>query len=292
MIRSNSTNGFVVMDISNPSAPTLAASISLDGDLENIFISGNYVYVVTSDHNAELQIIDVTKPTTPIVVGIYDDSGLSRAKGVFVTNSIAYIVFDGENELVTVDVSNPAAPVFIGGISLSGDANEVTVLGTNVYIASNNSSQELQVIDASNPSNLSQIGYYDTFVSDQAETIVSFGSTVIIGTNNGYVHLFDVTTPSSPSLLSDYYMRDKIDDMDLGSLNECLFVLKKGDEEGGQQEAASTLHVVDITIPSAITQIGALFIPEGSTGVGVNSTQDMVYLGTDGDSTELSVIEP
>ena len=61
---------FVVLDISNPAAPSELDKLITSGFVNDISISGDYAYVV--NRNGQLVIVDISNPTDPVLVGHYD----------------------------------------------------------------------------------------------------------------------------------------------------------------------------------------------------------------------------
>ncbi len=66
-------SGLQIIDISNPTTPTLKGNYNTSGNASNVQVVGNYAYV--ADQNSGLQIIDISNPTNPTLKGNYDTSG-------------------------------------------------------------------------------------------------------------------------------------------------------------------------------------------------------------------------
>jgi len=64
-----------------------------------------------ADGSSGLQVIDVSNPSSPVLIGSVDTPGFAR--GVTVTGDTAYVA-DWSNGLQVIDVSNPSSPVLIG----------------------------------------------------------------------------------------------------------------------------------------------------------------------------------
>ena len=97
--------GLKIIDISDPSNPTLAGSYNTSGLAQGICVSGNYAYI--ADFVRGFLIIDVSDPYNPTLVGNYDTKGV--AYGVFVKGNCAFIA-DGSNGLVIINISDPSNP--------------------------------------------------------------------------------------------------------------------------------------------------------------------------------------
>ena len=73
------SNNLEIVDVSNPSVPVHAGSISNGGDVklnypQSVFVAGNYAYVASSFSNA-LEIVDVSNPATPVHAGSISHGG-------------------------------------------------------------------------------------------------------------------------------------------------------------------------------------------------------------------------
>ena len=92
-------------------------------------VKGDYAYIAGWD--ADLWIIDVSDPASPVEVGFCETRGL--AYDVAVAGRYAYVA-DGIG-LRVIDVSDPASPVEAGYYDTPGEANGVAVAGGYAYIA-------------------------------------------------------------------------------------------------------------------------------------------------------------
>ncbi|MFA7204411.1 MAG: hypothetical protein WC188_11985, partial [Candidatus Caldatribacteriota bacterium] len=68
----------------------------------SVFISDNIAYVI--DGYIGLQIIDVSNPQNPVLLGAYETPDFT--KSFFVSDNIAYVI-DEDAGLEIIDVSNP-----------------------------------------------------------------------------------------------------------------------------------------------------------------------------------------
>jgi hypothetical protein len=111
----------------------------------DVFVSGNYAYVASSESSA-LEIIDVSNPAVPVHKGsISNGTGgalLDFPTSVFVSGNYAYVTSYSSDALEIVDVSNPAAPVHKGSISdgtggaILAGADSVFISGNYAYVTS------------------------------------------------------------------------------------------------------------------------------------------------------------
>ena len=84
----NAYSGLQIIDISNPTTPSLKGNYDTSDHAWGVQVMGNYAYV--ADGESGLQIIDISNPTTPILKGNYDTSGTATV-GVQVVGNYAYV---------------------------------------------------------------------------------------------------------------------------------------------------------------------------------------------------------
>jgi hypothetical protein len=148
-----------VIDISDPTNPTLEAICDTLDNALGVAISGNYAYV--ADGGSGLQVIDITNPTSPTLAGSYSTPDFAR--GVAISGDCAYVA-DGYSGLQVIDISNPTSPALAGSYDTPGYARDVTISGDYAYVADDLSG--LQAIDISDPTIPTLMGSHAT--PDQA----------------------------------------------------------------------------------------------------------------------------
>ncbi|MES2007022.1 MAG: hypothetical protein V4436_02860 [Patescibacteria group bacterium] len=170
-ITAGSTNGceLKVFDISNPASPTYVGGAdaggqtnagTTNGHLYDIYVLNGFAYIAKSGADfddcgdasdkvgCELQVYNVSNPSTPTFVGGADASGVANSGAtdssganyfyaVSVVGNYAYIGKAGNPndcgglirdgcELQIYDISNPATPLFVAGADVSGGSNSGT----------------------------------------------------------------------------------------------------------------------------------------------------------------------
>ncbi|MFZ2725664.1 MAG: hypothetical protein WAX77_05405 [Methylococcaceae bacterium] len=139
-------SGLQIINISNAYLPFRVGSLTTY-DARDVQVIGSRAYL--ADGYAGLDIIDISDPSAPYLIGSYENTA-GTAYSVDVVGHIAYIA-DGTAGLQVVDVSNANAPVLKGGYLTSGEARAVQVVGTNAYLADNEGGfQIISVIEFDN----------------------------------------------------------------------------------------------------------------------------------------------
>ncbi len=239
----------LVYDISDPTDPTFVAGRDIDGSatgdvnessIRSLIVSGNYLYAGTdaidgadtcsqtpgSAEGCELQVYDITTPTSPTFVAGRDGSG--SAGGSFpgfvdalaVSGNYLYIGHEGDPvacsqtpgsaegcELQVYDITTPTSPTFVAGRDGSGSAsgaigaitiNALTTVGDYLYVGKFTSpgtcSQtpgsahtcELMVFDITTPTSPTFVAGRDV---DGDEDGTSWTSAQILTTDGNYLYV-------------------------------------------------------------------------------------------------------
>jgi hypothetical protein len=145
-------SGLQVIDISDPTNPSIVGSCDTPDSAWGIFVSGTCAYVTGGVSG--LQVIDISSPTNPSIMGSYDTPGF--AGGIFVSGTYAYVA-GGVSGLQVIDISSPTNPSIMGSF-YRGSAKDVYIQGTYAYVAGGVSG--LQVIDKFKP--LADITYLNS----------------------------------------------------------------------------------------------------------------------------------
>jgi len=183
--------GLQVIDVSDACAAVVLATLPTEA--VRVAVAGGWAYVAGG---SSLQIVDVSNPTMPRIMGSAPLSGGTR--DLAVVGSIAYVL-TAAGSLEIVDVSDPANPLPLGSYSTIGSAWDLDVAGGRAYIAA--WSGGLSVVDVSNPALPSLLGTLDG-VSDAAAVGVAGGCAYVLGTDGLYV--VDVSNPAALQLLGVY----------------------------------------------------------------------------------------
>ncbi len=150
-----------------------------NNNLENVSISDNPDTIYLSGSAAGLEILNIANPD-PEVLGTYVPATAEVIDAVILTNdsSITAYIANGRYGFEIVDVSNPANPVLLGGpVDLSGSATSIALSpdGNTAYVTTN--------------------------------AVV----TTNVGTSIPSLHIIDISTPSTPAIISSISTTDSTD---------------------------------------------------------------------------------
>ncbi len=286
VVRNDSTPDFLIVNISDPSSPSITGSLTLAGVPTNIAVQGNYAYVSSQDNSRELQIIDISNPAAPFVAGLFNAPGTANANGVAVSGSVAYLVrtASSDDELIAVNVVSPSSPSSLDSINLPATGREVTVAGLYAYIASESNSQELEVADISSPSSLNIVGTLNLSGSDDAVSVAAFGSTAVIGRMSSGLFIINISTPSAPILMSSLSVGGDVNDIAMGNSDTYAFLATSA--------GSGEFWIIDIINPALPSAVSSLSLGGTANGVAYDTVEDRAIIVTSDNSGELVIASP
>lgn len=244
-------SGLTIVDISDPSLPSLAGRFVTGGSANDVVVKGEYAYV--ADGSAGLIAVDITDPTAPSLAG---SLAIVGAVAIDVDGDYLYVAV-GVGGLHAVDISDPASPAFLYAYNSPGTASGIALAGDIAYLADGNSGlAAVRISDLVRA--LSVLGSYNP--PSQPLDIAVSGDLMFIPTFLAGVEIFDVSDPTTPTLIGTYAQ--------LGA--KCVDVT--GDLLLVQIQSVG-LHVIDISDPTAPSLLGTY----------ANSTWSTIDIRVDGD---------
>ena len=99
-------NGITLLDLSADCNPTVISRFTtgLQSGIHNVWIEGDFVYVVTDGVGSGLRILDISDPQTPTVVAAFADP-FSFLHDVYVRDGLAFLSH-WDSGLIILDVGN------------------------------------------------------------------------------------------------------------------------------------------------------------------------------------------
>jgi len=184
-------SGLRIIDISSPLTPFLVGSAYITG-ANNVYVNGDYAYVIADESPDGLRIIDVSSPSSPFQVGFYD---IEEPIDIYVYGTYAYVTtrYDG---LRIIDVSTPSSPSEAGYYG-TGRYWGVYVSGDYAYVAAG--SNGLRVIDISSPSSPSEVGFYEW--GGHANNVCVSDAEIYVTSSSDGLRIFDFDTSMHPDMV-------------------------------------------------------------------------------------------
>lgn len=179
-------SGLTILDLSNPSSPAFIGHVDIAGFPNRVVVAGTVAYI--ADGDSGLQIVDVSNPASPKVVGSVNPPGVTR--DVAVLGHYA-VLAQPPVGLVIVDVTDPSVPALVSSLPLESEALGVAVAGTRAYVSC---LADLRVVELADPARPVVIG--STVAPGVRLTIA--GERALVATR-GAVAVVDISNPVSPA---------------------------------------------------------------------------------------------
>jgi hypothetical protein len=118
----------MIVNISNPFAPTIAGQFSTYGFVCSVAVSGNYAYLANYDY--DLQVVDVSNVHEPILISSNPIAGdlielALIGDCIFATNM--------QEGLEIFNIGNPPHPIEVGYYDPEGSTIDIAALGVYAY---------------------------------------------------------------------------------------------------------------------------------------------------------------
>lgn len=186
-------SGLQVIDISEPTTPSLISSFDTPGYAEGVCVEGDYAYV--ADGPGGLQVIDISVPAAPAYAGSCPTEGF--AYGVAVKGNYAYIG-GGGGGLQVIDVTSPTAPQWSGRYDVCSTTWGVAVKEDYAYVAGGPGG--LQIVDLSNPLSPALIGVFET--RSAALGVAVYGGFAYVACGSSGLQMVSIADPTSLMLVA------------------------------------------------------------------------------------------
>lgn len=212
-LQSGGGKGLYIYDISNPANPfRVASAFDLGASAYGVTAVNDRLYIVTSSSTAEVQVYDISSPTTLTtsnLVNSYDIPGSGRARSIAVYNSNVFVgttESSTDDEFYSIDMSETGPMTLQDSLSMSGSILSLSLNEGYAYATSTDNSAELQVIDVFNPLDLSFAPNVGIDMPDtlDANVVVASGTGALVGRANGStieeLTLYDIGSSPVPNI--------------------------------------------------------------------------------------------
>jgi len=252
-------SSFYVYDVSNPVVPLLSGSKTLPDQVDEISVSGGYVYVGVYS-SSSLQIFNTFSPYAS--VSSCNAIGNNWIYGLNVSGNYAYVAL-GNRYFGIYDISTPAIPLFIGNCGIGGtigNSFDLDVSGIYAYVGQDNVG--LKIIDITTITAPVVIGTCTINIYVNGVTVSGNYAYLAAGTS-GLV-IIDISNPVSPVLISTCDTPGSAIEVEI--VGDYAFVA----------DSASGLQVIDISDPANPRIAGSY--STGGNADGVKISGQYIYV--------------
>lgn len=252
-------NGFQLLDVHNPDAPTLIGGWNdlSAGGMRNARLAGDRVFLVTA---SGLNIFDVSIPGQVSEIGSYN---LLQTYGntwtVDIVGDLAYLAVSPYG-LVILDVSKPHAPREVAALDTPGFPLDVHVADGLAYLATREGG--LQLLDVRDPAHPRLLTSLDT--PGAAVQVAVSGTLIAVADNYGGMPLF-TSAGETVERRGVYGVAGRT--TAIASAGDVVYV--------GNSQA---LVAVDVSTPAHPQVVGTLELPGDVTAITISG--DIAYVGS------------
>lgn len=252
--------------------------------------NSNFSSCTEGQNCSQLQILNVEHPESMNVVRNFKIPEVTSSSGgagnsIFYKNGYIYLGLTStgntEPELNLIDVHNVSNPINVGTEDLGNNSiNAIVARDNYVYVASADSSEQLKVIDASDPRNLSKISGL-SLLGGNGKSLSIVGDNVYLGTAKGNGSKYYMLDSSNPKSISSTGIEESFSASVDGIIvrNNLAFVLTKNSLR--IMNAITTDLIESLSLNGSGSSFEPVFDCEGNTiFVGFNnpSNQGNIYV--------------
>ena len=237
------------------SDPEIVQIFNTPGSMDaiKVAVKGDYAYVIRATAANSFITVYIPIGGTPEIID--QRTVHNNLSDIAICGNYAYLTSSHDSfELQVIDISVQTAPVAVGEYNAPGkaDANSVQCQGTTVFVSRNFSfEQEFEILDASDPTNISKIGGcelnitsgYDMYV--RGNTVYVASSFIVAPFNIvAIMTIIDITNLSAPSIINRY-----VEWSDWGG---ALSIAATGNQMFmGQGNPGNRVYAYDISTPTS-----------------------------------------
>jgi len=277
----------VLIDNNNP--PSALIDGTMDGFKTNdVFGESDYAYLATDNNGKEVAIIDLTLPYSEL--GYFNAPGPGNADSIYVLGNVGFTTVDDTLYSFDLSAKTGSRPALdADGVSLAGKGTDIVVVGNYVYVSIDSPSTQMQIIDATNASNLSVLENITVAGSTGRSLFVNDTQTRAFlatkGSDQAELFILDISNKTSVNNVGSY----EANGMDPKAVtvvpgNRAILVGSGGEE----------YQVIDVTNEASPARCGGLEVDSGVNGISsvIESDGDVFsYIITGDAGAEFRIIE-
>lgn len=226
-----------VYDLSEPSAPVIAATAYFQRDAYDIGINGHYLYLSTLIDG--LLIYDISDFANPALISTSHIP--ASAIKVKLQNSFA-IIADNDNRLIQMDISNPQSPRLVSQYALPHPFMDMEVVENKAYVTDSVNGLSIFELSENDPPVGSNFHLLASLPTGSYPRDLCVEGDFIYIANDEYLLIVDISLPGSPEIVSQFFLPD---------LYNCELLTKYG----------SYLYVASWGMPISIIDVSNVHSP-------------------------------
>lgn len=227
-----------------------------------------------------LSVGDWTKPELGKVLN-FDDNGDGikvQTKGDY-----AYVIRAEDFNFLVIDVSDSSNPFLVKEIELKGKLSNLYLDGDYAYVSSGDNSNQLQIVDISNPLNPELVSSTQSPDSKNSRGVYIDGGRAYVSFGNGEdLVIFDISNPLSPYRLGGVSLS--------GSSYEV--VVKDEYAYVSSRHNSREVQIVDVSDPSNPFYVDSLNLPDNGNAYTISFKGEYLFVGQSSDFRIIELVDP
>ncbi len=239
-----------IYDLTDLTAPQLVGTLNIAStNFGGIDVVGQYVYL-TDTTGDTLYIVDALDKTNPVLVGTPPTlAGVTNPRGVRGTAGVVFMCSD--TQFTSVDITDLSNPVQIQTISIPGNGTiNFELEGIYAYVNTLDATNNVNIIDVSDPSNMSIVGQFD--IGTNCRAVRKERSLLYCTGASGNLVILDVSDPTTPTQSASYAVAG--DPRVLDVQNGIVYVGRQAGDDIAVVDASNLASIVEITNLFAVDQ--------------------------------------
>lgn len=285
IIRASGNPNFSAINITNQNAPVISNSQNLSGGSSSLFILGNYLFMSSGNNSTELRVGDISNGSSMNVISSYNAPGNANGLSVFANNNTVFLGRERNNssELIILNYNSINGPFTeLSSIETNSNVNDIIVIDNTLYLATDNSSQEIIVFNISNLAAPTLLGTYDIPGNTSATVLKYYNNNLIVGAANGNIYTLGVSNPSSISVINTLNLGGAINDISLDSNTGFAYI--------ATANTTREFQVYNFTNPNSPQEISFLNLSDQIRALTYHRDIDSVLFASSSNSEEFGII--
>mgnify|MGYP001560577443 CR=1 FL=1 len=155
-------NELHIYGLTDPANPAWLGSYNVNHNINDIVVSGDYAYLATSDNLGELHVYNISIPLSITLADTFDAPGNEDGEAVFLLDNKVYLGRDrtpaARKDFYIFNIINPNDVQELGsknlGLNPGTTVEGIIVRGNLAFIALDNPTAGLQILNISNPGSI------------------------------------------------------------------------------------------------------------------------------------------
>jgi hypothetical protein len=257
--------GVRIINSSNSSNPVEIGNIPVD-NISDLLLSENYIFI--SDSRKGLLIYEISDPLRP---ALFDEVELEGISSLTLNNGVVYLT--DETGFKTVRSFTTGISFVIAEYQTDGKAYNLSYIDHNLYLSDHRNG--VKIVDVSNPTDSSTFSVTNKLDTTYAESVVGYGSKLLIADGAGGLALGEITYSEDGSQQIEVQ-----ESVDLPGITKSLVVFDNtafiaAREEGMHLLNLETREISTVFTGGSVQEIAVnkemIYVADGSGGLKIYS---------------------